>query len=102
MNTNSTNLTAGAPAMTLRIVPRRANAKVQEIRIETLNQASAIVDRLRLEKGWRSSTMPQCLIVVDGEARGYVSLNGRVWAGTPNAAERRELVFSPEGRRDLF
>lgn len=96
MNTTNTNLSAGAPAMTLRIVPRRANAKAQDIPVATLNQASAIVDRMRLEKGWWSSTMSQCLIVVDGTPRGWVSLNGRVWQGDPKDSDRRELVFAPE------
>lgn len=84
-----------APSMTLRIVGRARNSKVKEIPVATLNQASAIVDRLRLEKGWRSSTMPKCLIVVGGVERGYVSLNGRVWQGNPTDSPGLPLVFDP-------
>ena len=87
MNTLQAN-----PQMVLRIIPRRG--KERDIPVETLNQASQIWDRLRLEKGWRASTAPDGQVLVGGLPRGYLSLNGRVWQGA-KADLPRVLIFDP-------
>lgn len=92
--------TPASPMMTLRILPR-GKGKVKDIPVDTLNQASAIWDRMRMEKGWRYQTAPKGVIFVEGQPRAvaWVSFNGKIWEGTEPSADQyvsgRTPIFDP-------
>jgi hypothetical protein len=54
--------------------------------VESFKQASEMFCAARDKSGNGASRIPSPLIVDEnGETIGYVSYNGRVWAGTPEA-----------------
>ena len=48
---------------------------------DTLPEVSAFWCALREHHGWRSSTAPDNIVYEGDKFIGYVSFNGRIWAG---------------------
>lgn len=96
MTTSSTALNSRG-AMILRVTRGK---RVSEVQIQTVNEASAWWCAKRDHRNTTvigASRMPKIEIVVGGEVRGYVSYNGKVWAGRPSDPYQsgQKPIFDP-------